>query len=793
MNFHSYVSTHQVSEWTEYYINYKVLHSLLGTIKQMLQTEIKSEEPYTLNMLDKEFLTKAESLYFAAFQDQISLFSDFLHYKFDIRLKKRFSIIDYNLRSFASKSLEPNQRKAAWDLIKTALLKYYKEICLFKSYINLNENIYYKLYIKYINMTKEYGIYERSKKKSIKQSFENCRSNEILKSIDVLLTLIESTVLLNFYSDGHIGQGKKELKKLSENTQFTLREAGWLGLGLGICSISFIIVILLMIETDFFSEKETDFIRYQFPIFRGSFVLFFGIFIYGLTIYLLNRLNINFKKALNIQIVYTNAFHIMISSFVLLAVWLLIFIYGGISYSNDFKTNGVFFNNNVAQYLPPLVWIFFFAFILFPSKTKLFGNSRWFLVKTIGRVIIGPLSRISFLTEFALHQFTSLTITLKDLAYTCCYIVNLFSTGSMQNTCETDSFRYVLLMAILLATFYKICFILNQFYFLLRYETNLITFKETLIRYLINFFRNITIIATTLVAFFSKNSSAIYGVWIGLSIFSSVYSLLWDIKYEWGFLNNKAWLRDTRAFRSHWVYYILIVIYLAMRYAWTITLSPAIIQSNYIQGIVILTVAIVEIIRRMIWNIFKMEAVHVKFKGKFRSMNEDDLPFAVEIDFGDTEINKMINYQFKVYLRLAATNKVKNKKMINSQLKACNEKLDLLIEKKNEVKINYSYNSNFTSPTYYFIKEEDQEAGLKECNKSIETCKSFVNSHKFILKEKKKNLEDNRNRRHSAEQLLVSTEARMKIHTFEDLPHKKTEEMKDDNFPADSFLMSHQA
>ena len=167
-----------------------------------------------------------------------------------------------------------------------------------------------------------------------------------------------------------------------------------------------IVTILLMIETDFFSDQQSDFITYQFPIFRGTLVLFIYILLLGIDVYIWEKANINYKKAFNIQLVYTNPYEIITVGFGFLAIWMLTFLYCGLSNSPRLALQKSFFNSSVASYFPPFLWVIFFGFLFFPTRRWFHGKARMFVICTLKNLFFSPVLQMTVLISFTVDQMT---------------------------------------------------------------------------------------------------------------------------------------------------------------------------------------------------------------------------------------------------------------------------------------------------------------------------------------------------------------------------------------------------
>lgn len=754
MRFDDYVWQHQVPEWHEYYINYHILNQLLEVAYTLFENMLIA------NNFDNNFdpsseamqkVNKIDELFSRTLNDQILLFDDFMHYKFDITIKRRFVLIVYNIKEFAVRSMTPQERKEAKKTLKTFMMKFYKALHITKEFIELNTMIFHKLTGSYKRVMSLFKLYNQQKGVRLNEMFKNTRVVKIGQQLDYAIKLLEDSILVNFYRSDNYQRGHIALAKLAGNNQFSNREAWLMGLYVGLCLMCIFVVGLLMIETDFFSEKQSDFITYQFPIFRGTLLLFVYITMIGLDVYIWERWNIDFKKAFDIQLLSTNAFRIFMVGFAFLAIWMLTFIYCGLSNSENLDFEGRFFNASVSAYFPPFVWVIFILFMLFPSRRLLFGKARLFVWQSFKSVLKAPFRVFSFLDYVFLDQLTSFVTIFKDFAYTWCYFVNLIqSGGDMRNTCDKYPFKIAYIVLTVIPLFWKCFLITNRYYFIISRRKSNRNFRRDLKYVCINAFRLIVALTTSFFSFFSYESEAIFFTWLGLSILSAIVMYLGDLYIEWGFFIDGGFrLRRLTAFRKRWIYYLVMVLNLGLRYSWAITISPSFYPSLVVRSIVITFVAIIEMARRMLWNVFKVEYEHIKYVGNFFWMNEENVPFPAKLNMADPQTNKLVNYQFDRHLDPAYFNK---------EIENCPNGLssidDQLLRFVNGEQINLTKKMSFVSQIsnheYYFIEEKDERTGLIAYNKSLSDCMAFINEikpqlHKTTKKERyilsSKNLE----------------------------------------------------
>ena len=97
-----------------------------------------------------------------------------------------------------------------------------------------------------------------------------------------------------------------------------------------------------------------------------------------------------------------------------------------------------------------------------------------------------------------------------------------------------------------------------------------------------NTIKYILSLLSAILAYISNSDPTKIIFWISVSTVTTIYSYYWDLKMDWNLLecsDKSILLRKYLTFAPARNYYIVIVLNLIMRLAWTITLSPQIIAS----------------------------------------------------------------------------------------------------------------------------------------------------------------------------------------------------------------------
>lgn len=149
-------------------------------------------------------------------------------------------------------------------------------------------------------------------------------------------------------------------------------------------------------------------------------------------------------------------------------------------------------------------------------------------------------------------------------------------------------------------------------------------------------------------------SSPFFKFWIGSLIISTVYTYIWDIKMDWGLMDKNApdelrFIREEIVYASPWYYYVAFFEDFVLRMMWALTISL-----NHIGNInpdLLTTIsATLEIIRRFVWNFFRLENEHLNNCGEFRAVRDISIA-PISVDNGNNGAGNGAGMRAKVLFK----------------------------------------------------------------------------------------------------------------------------------------------
>uniref|UniRef100_A0A3Q2YS14 Xenotropic and polytropic retrovirus receptor 1 homolog n=1 Tax=Hippocampus comes TaxID=109280 RepID=A0A3Q2YS14_HIPCM len=218
------------------------------------------------------------------------------------------------------------------------------------------------------------------------------------------------------------------------------------------------------------------------------------------------------------------------------------------------------------QINPLVLYGFMLLFLINPFKTCYY-KSRFWLLKLLFRVFTAPFHRVEFADFWLADQLNSLVVVLMDLEYLICFYIFELQWGNSKGLLPK----------------------INE-----QGHTDADMFFYLLIVF---------------------------------STISSFYTLIWDLRMDWGLFDRGAgentFLREEIVYPHKAYYYCAILEDVILRFAWTISLSLTTMTKIHSVGDIVATVlAPLEVFRRFVWNFFRLENEHLNNCGEFRAVRD---------------------------------------------------------------------------------------------------------------------------------------------------------------------------
>ena len=260
-----------------------------------------------------------------------------------------------------------------------------------------------------------------------------------------------------------------------------------------------------------------------------------------------------------------------------------------------------------------VMWLSLLGFLINPMNVYL-RRGRFSFITVIVRILLAPFIFVYFGDFWFADQLNSTVALLLDIQYLGCYLISdpwIVGTEMHDDNVCTQSANGIRPVISCLPALWRLFQCLRCFY-----DT-----RE--VRHLINAGKYSTtfpvVVFATLFAVKVKPGFSLAHLdlndvgwiiicWLLSSFVHALYTFIWDIYCDWGLLQLQkgTLLRPKILYRSKCLYFIAIVFDMILRFAWTWKLTLAIVW--HVDSDLIYTgLVIAEILRRFVWNFFRVE------------------------------------------------------------------------------------------------------------------------------------------------------------------------------------------
>ncbi|KAM0851585.1 hypothetical protein ACQ4PT_052287 [Festuca glaucescens] len=246
--------------------------------------------------------------------------------------------------------------------------------------------------------------------------------------------------------------------------------------------------------------------------------------------------------------------------------------------------------------------------------------TRYYFMRVLRNIVFSPFYKVLMADFFMADQLTSQIPLLRHMEFTACYFMAGSFTANPYETCtNSQEYKHLAYVISFVPYYWRAMQCLRRY--LEEHDTN----------QLANAAKYVSAMVAAVVRF--KYSATPTPFWALMVIISSsgatIYQLYWDFVKDWGFFTRKSknrWLRDDLILKNKSFYYVSMVLNLALRLAWTVSVMEIHVSINQTR-LLYFSLASLEIIRRGHWNFYRLENEHLNNVGKFRAVKSVPLPF----------------------------------------------------------------------------------------------------------------------------------------------------------------------
>ncbi|KAL0282205.1 UNVERIFIED_CONTAM: Phosphate transporter [Sesamum angustifolium] len=388
------------------------------------------------------------------------------------------------------------------------------------------------------------------------------------------------------------------------------------------CTFTLIMALVLIIRARNLLDKagRVLYMETMFPLYSLFGFIVLHMMMYAANIYFWRRYRVNYSFIFG----FKEGTELGYREVLLLGFCLSVLALASVLANLDMEMDPVTQDYKAITELLPLGLVLLVVVIMLCPLNIIYRSSRFFLLICIFHCVLAPLYKVSLPDFFLADQLTSQVQALRSLEFYICY----YGWGDYklrENSCKSsDVFNTFSFIVAGVPYWWRLLQCLRRLY-----EEKDAKQGYNGLKYLS------TIVAVCARTAYTLNRGATWKLvaWIA-SIIATIYSTYWDIVMDWGLFQRSSknrWLRDKLLIPHKTVYFVAIVLNVLLRLAWMQTVMNITIFSLHRQTMVAL-VASLEIIRRGLWNFFRLENEHLNNVGKFRAFKSVPLPFNYDED-----------------------------------------------------------------------------------------------------------------------------------------------------------------
>ncbi|XP_022133848.1 phosphate transporter PHO1 homolog 9-like isoform X2 [Momordica charantia] len=541
------------------------------------------------------------------------------HVRINVSPETPVSTLKYMVTSSKARlSYNKTELRRSEELMTRAMIQFYQKLQVLKGYSFLNTLAISKIMKKYDKVTS---------RKASNAYLEMVEKSPLGSTIEVtrLIERVE-TAFIKHFANGNRRRGMDILRRKIRRERHGITFFSGFFFG---CAFALVVAISVIIHVRniFKSEGRTQYMDNIFPLYSLFGFIILHMMMYSANIYFWRRYRVNYTFMFGFkqgtELGHREVFFLSSG----LAVLTLACILSNLDMEIDPKTKSF----EAITELIPLALLTAVLLIIFCPFDIIFRSSRFFLICSAFHLVCSPFYKVTLQDFFLADQLTSQVQAFRSLEFYICY----YGWGDFirrSNTCSESK---------IFEAFYFVVAIIPYWIRTLQCLRRLLEEKDVM-----HVFNGLKYFSTVIALAMRTGNDLNMGMtWRNLAAVSSaiatIYGTYWDIVCDWGLLrrgSKNPWLRDKLLIPHKSVYFVAIVMNILLRLAWMQSVLGFREAPFLHRQALIAIVAVLEIIRRGIWNFFRMENEHLNNVGKYRAFNSVPLPFDYDHDEMRTQL-----------------------------------------------------------------------------------------------------------------------------------------------------------
>ncbi|KAL4197922.1 hypothetical protein AMTRI_Chr04g253560 [Amborella trichopoda] len=497
--------------------------------------------------------------------------------------------------------------KKTEKLLRRAFIEFHLKLLILKNYRALNLLAFSKIMKKYDKIAERHvsRSYLVMVDRSYLGSFE-----EVIR----LLERVEATFIKHFANSNRAkGMRALRLQAKKENYKITFSLGFFTG-----CVLALLMALSILIHARKILNNHggAQYMENIFPLYSMFGFIILHMLMYAANLYFWRCFRVNYPFIFG----FKQGSELGYREVLLLSNGLTVLSLASVVSNLYMKMNPETKDYQALTELIPLGLFIFILLLLSCPLNIVFRSSRFFLLRSVWRCISAPLYKVSLVDFFLMDQLTSQVQAIRTLEYYICYYDGSGDFKHRKNSCSSSE---------VYTSFFFILGVIPYWGRFVQCLRRLYEEKDSMQGYnALKYFSTIIAVVTRTAFTLQKQMSWMVMAQLSSAI-ATIISTYWDIVIDWGLLQRHSrnrWLRDRLLIPHKSIYFGAMALNIILRFAWLQSVLDFKIPRIHGKALVAI-VAYLEILRRGLWNFFRLENEHLNNVGKYRAFKSVPLPF----------------------------------------------------------------------------------------------------------------------------------------------------------------------
>ncbi|KAH9882647.1 hypothetical protein J1614_000883 [Plenodomus biglobosus] len=265
----------------------------------------------------------------------------------------------------------------------------------------------------------------------------------------------------------------------------------------------------------------------------------------------------------------------------------------------------------------PVILIGIAVAILFNPLKVIYFRTRMWLLYSLWRLLLAGVYPVEWRDFYLGDMFCSLTYSMGNIALFFCLYAHGWDNPPQCNSSHSRVLGFVTT----LPGIWRALQCLRRYWDTGNKFPHLLNFGKYVAT--IMFYASLSI-------YRQDQKPATKAVFITFATINGIYTSVWDIMFDWSLGDPHAkhpFLRKELAYKKIWWYYGAMMMDPILRFNWVLyTIIPLQLQHSAVTSF---CVSLLEIFRRGVWSIFRVENEHCTNVGRFRASRDVPLPYYI--------------------------------------------------------------------------------------------------------------------------------------------------------------------